>query len=379
MKKFIRTWPTLVATGLLSASVFASQGESIVFNPATGNYLVTYLDTADGTFHQVTFVPSTKIDPKLKSEFKLVKDDDVQYKYTLISGRDSQQVTRLLIFDPVSSVTTPMPDVPLMPDIPLDSAGQLDVNKVGASAMDMMNTARYFDTPPLWEASMAYSSSRTTFRIGWGPKRFMAGLNPGEQIIVGFKSHDLPGIIQAEVHGYAPHPQGIDGEEMPDEPGDDPFWKQYFSLIWNNFVPRPAAVPAISVATPFDGVSVLKQLKSNVATWPDMKLIDATTATAIDSSLQTAMNDLSSGNNEAAIRTLKSIRSQLNQMLSNGKLDSDRDTPQGKKDTAKGNKDSKAERAEANRKLVEDVLQFDLKYISRALGSDEKEDETEKR
>jgi hypothetical protein len=385
MKKLTSMLLALITFGFLPPA-FALEGESIVFNPASGNYLITYQNSEDGTFHQVTFIPATKIDPTVKTELKLDHKGDIHYGYTLISGRDSQQDIVHIILDPVSSVTTSQPDIPL--DTP-PLQGPIDSLKIAQMTNDMLNTAHYFDTPALWKASMAYSMGQKSFRIGWRTK-VTNGMRAGGRADFGFKSRDLPGIILVEVHGIAPDSEEIPGEEGPD-PNDGGFGRQYTDLIgMRNFIPRPAAVPAISVTKPFDGVKVLKQLMANVATWPDMtmsdnttwphmKLIDSTTATAIDASLQTAMDDLSSGNNEAAIRTLKSIRSQLNQMLSNGKLDSDRDTPQGKNDAAKANKDNKAEHAEANRKLVGDVLQFDLKYISRALGSDEKMDESEKR
>ncbi len=375
MNAILRIGLAFFALALLSGAAFAGEGESIVLDPATGNYVITHYVDSEQRFEKLVFVPATKIDPALKSDLKLAEHGDVHYTYTLASGKSSQQVIVNLIFDGVSSASTPVVDGTPIPDMQRNPSGEIAVDKMVTSARNMTNAGSYIDRPQLWNSTMTYTSGGKAFRIGWYYDANAGGLRPGDKAAFGLKSRDLPGIVEAEVHGYAPDTEKIDGEELPDEPGDDPFWKQYFSLMWHNFVTRPAAVPLLAATTPLDGVSVLNQLKANVATWPGMKLVDASTANEINSRLQTAINDLSSGNNEAAILTMKSIRSQLNQLLSNGKRDSE--MPRDKQ-AAKGKKDN-AEQAEANRHLVEDVLQFDLKYICRALGADEKMDEDERR
>ena len=110
MKKLIHILLAVILIGI-SFSALALNGESIVFDPATGNYLITYLDSNDNSFHQVTFIPATKINPKINSKFKM-EQNGVHYGYTLINGRDSQQDITLIILDPVSNIKT-VPDVPL--------------------------------------------------------------------------------------------------------------------------------------------------------------------------------------------------------------------------------------------------------------------------
>lgn len=134
MKKFIHTLFALLAFGFLPPA-FALEGESIVYNPATGNYSITYLNSTDDSFRKITFIPATKINPTIKSKLDLDHDGIVHYGYSLSSGRDSQQVVRSFILDPVSSVTTSLPDIPL--------------NAPPGKIMDdMMNVANHFDVPP---------------------------------------------------------------------------------------------------------------------------------------------------------------------------------------------------------------------------------------
>ena len=72
----IKLTSPLVGLLLLLASVQAIgalPGESIVLDPNTGDYTVTYWDypkSPKKRLQQVIFVPSTKIDPLVKSTFK---------------------------------------------------------------------------------------------------------------------------------------------------------------------------------------------------------------------------------------------------------------------------------------------------------------------
>jgi len=258
----------LTAFGFLSPA-FGLEGESIVFDPATGNYLITYLSSRDDKLHQVTFIPATKINPTIKSKLKLEQGEIVNYGYSLISGRDGQQVIRLLILEPVSSVTTSLPDIPL--------------NAPPGKIMDdMMNVANYFDTPALWNASMGYSDNGTTFIIGWGYNLKTGGLTPGDKATFGFNSRDLPGIIQAEVKGYAPDSKEIPGEETQDA-NDGGFGQQYTALVTkNNYVSRNAAVPTIAVPTPFDPAVLLERIQNQMHTWISMSLLDTTFSSQLD-------------------------------------------------------------------------------------------------
>lgn len=377
----------IITAGLLlfvASLAHAEPGESIVLDPAgTGNYIITYKDEEnDDGWKKAVFIPSTKISPAISCSFKREHDDDIHYTWLLKNGRDSVQEIDFFFLDPVSSVTTPLPDVPLNTPPITPSITFAEVART-TDAMDQ--TANYFDSPALWEPSMSYSEGQQSFMIGWSSVKNM--IKPGGHTTFGLKSRDLPGIILGKTSGYVePGSSETPGENIPEEVEDEYSRQLLRVLFWRNFVPVPAAVPMISVAKPFDAAHALRQLKENVAKWPDMmmkddatwphmNLIDNTTATAIINNLQTAIVELDGGHNDAAIRTLKSIRSDLNQMLSNGKLDSDSEMS---KDHKAGKKDPhKAEQAEANRKLVSEVLQFDLKYISRALGSHEGDDDLE--
>jgi hypothetical protein len=338
---------------VLWTPAFALEGETIVFNPTTGNYLITYLNSRDGTFHQVTFVPATKIKPTIKTQFRQLREGEIHYGYTLASSGGSKQDIVLLIVDPVSSVTTSLPDVPL--------------NAPTGKIMDAMDdVAGHFDTPALWDATMAYSDGRMSFRIGWSTK-VANGMHPGRQAVFGFKSRDLPGIIESEVYGYAPDSQEISGEEIDDEDGG--FGQQYMELVdKKNFVGRNAAVPAIAVPAPFDAAILLDRIRTQVATWPGKQLLNPAFAAQLDRTMVAAANAFRHNQPKAGREHIESLRRLLEH--EHKYLDHDDE-----------DNDDTAEHKAATRftidRLAARVLDFDLRYVLKRTEKEHEHDHDE--
>ena len=82
MRKVIGVLMSFVTVGFLTPA-FATEGESIVFNPTTGNYLITYLNSTDDTFRKITFIPATKFKFTFKSKLRLTQDGAINYGYFL--------------------------------------------------------------------------------------------------------------------------------------------------------------------------------------------------------------------------------------------------------------------------------------------------------
>src|SRR2546427_9184905 len=86
-----------VLAGLLltvTSIVVYAQRESIVLDPSTGNYIITYqgLDPDDNPkWQQVTYVPPTKVNPDIRSWFRSSDNAIISYAYRLRSQRDSKQ------------------------------------------------------------------------------------------------------------------------------------------------------------------------------------------------------------------------------------------------------------------------------------------------
>lgn len=347
MRKIIEVLLFIFMAGFL-ASAFALEGETIVFNPATGNYLITYWNSTDDTFRQVTFIPSTKINPTLDSKFKLEQDSNVHYRYALISERDSQQDIVSFILDPVNSVATSLPDIPL--------------NAPPGKIMDDMDkVANYFNTPSPWEAFMYYSDGQMAFRMGWGTK-VANGLQPGSKAAFGFKSRDLPGIIKAQMSSFALNNENVpSGETDADDGG---FGQQYHELLTKDYVTRPAAVPTIAVPNPFNAPVLIGRIQTQMHTWVGMKLLDATFSFQLDRDLTAAANAYHFNQLKAGKEHIQTLR----KMLKKEHEDADKgdEEEDGKHE---GKSDDKNKRILVDR-LAARVLDFDLKYVLKRMGDD---------
>ena len=81
-----------IAAMALSLYVQAFPGGSIVLDPATGNYTITYRGNPDSTeLSQTVFVPSTKIVPAIRSSFRLGEKGAIVYRYTVSNGAVAKQ------------------------------------------------------------------------------------------------------------------------------------------------------------------------------------------------------------------------------------------------------------------------------------------------
>lgn len=304
--------------------------------------MITYLNSTDDSFRQITFIPATKINPSFKFKLKLQHDGLIHYGYSLTSGKDSQQIIVSVLFDPVSSIATSLPDIPL--NAP-----------PGKVAADMIDVSTHFETTLPWRGFMGYSNGQMSFRVGWNTK-VANGFRPASNAVFGFKSRDLPGIIKAEVRGYAPDSREIPGEETQDAK-DGGFGQQYTELVDKmNFVPRPVAVPSIVVPTPFNAAVLLDRIQTQTHTWIAMQLLDATFSSQLDRYLTAASDAYRRNQPKAGKEHIHSLR----KMLKNEHESLDRDDEK---------EDTKAKGTQIDR-LAARVLDFDLKYVLKRMDND---------
>ena len=350
MKNFISVLLSLIALGYLHPT-FAEPGESIVFNPVTGNYLITYQNSEDESFHQIVFIPRTKISPVIKAELNLDHTGEIHYSYTLISKRDSQQDIDSISLYPVSSVSTGTP-IPRVGTISGDMTPTL-MKSIMDAAEATTKTAETFDTPPFWEASMSGDSG--AFSVGWYYNKETGGLPPRSKAVFGFKSRDLPGIIQAGLTGYAPSSQEIPGEETQDAE-DGGFGQQYENLISNNFVRGNAAVPTIAIPTPFNAAVLLDRIQIQMHTWIAMQLLDATFSSQLDRYFVAAADAYRHNQPKAGKEHIETLR----RMLKKEHEDLGRDEEHESEKSQEKNDDKKSKMID---RLAARVLDFNLKYV----------------
>ena len=353
-------YASIVFALVLSASAHGLPGESIVLDPITGNYTITYFgyDEVSGeqtALRVATFEPATKIDPSVKSLLKMNAGGFVEYGYRVRNGSTSRQSIVMILFDPIADLATTT--TPL---------GSTQPNSVAEN----YGVATYpINTPNPWTGWVIDSVTGAGLRAGWSSVRASIPVG-GAMSGFGFFSKNLPGIGIAQLRGRAAIREFVD--EGPDgEVGD-----QLDKLVQNNFVIRNAAVPIISVPTPFDPAIVLDNLRTHIATWPSKQLADATVVAQLDAELVATTNAYRANQPQVARDHIEILLD----LIRREHKDIDREDDD--------EHDNKRIEQEADRKattqairldrLAARVLDFDLKYVLKRMKKEDDEHETKK-
>ena len=257
-------------------------GENIVLDPVTGNYTITYWDDRtyeyDGVetpprLRRTIFVPATKVKPTIRSKFKLNESGSVYYSYSLSNGKSAKQAIVGISLEQIGQLAGER----AMPPV---TASVSEVEKAFFANMSSI------DSPDDWLGNIY--RVRVQSRIAWRPGERLdanSGIRPGRsESGFAFSSPDLPGISMArmsglgEVFGYA-----------GDGPANDSAINDELArLEKNNFIARPAAIPAIPVPAPFNAALLLDRIQTQMHTWIAMQLLDATFSSQLDRYLTAA-------------------------------------------------------------------------------------------
>jgi hypothetical protein len=326
-------------------------GESIVLDPVTGNYVLTYSDEQDDgskILSHATFVPATKIVPAIDSKFHLDQTGAVTYNYSVSSGAQSRQVLRTISFDIVGKVIGSQ-------DLPTN----MQTSTVAQAFAVLEANQLALTTPGGWRGSI--STYEDGASISWHPVDSAAGIPPkGHVKAFGFVSQSLPGLGAAQfkgesgVHGY--------GGEGP-EPGSD-VAKQIQALDDNDFVPRNAAIPTIPVPTPFDPAATLERIQTHMHTWIAKQLLDPVFSAQLDRYFQSAISAYRLNQPKVGKKHIQTMR----ELIKKEHADADREDDKDDRGE-KGNDHDKNKRVLID-KLAARILDFDLKYVTKRMGGD---------
>ncbi len=345
-------------------------GEGIVLDPNTGDYIITYANAA-GRLRQSRFVPSTKIDPTLRSRFESQRGL-IHYRYSIKNSSGGKQPLIGLTFDPVSSILS-ITALPGTGQEILQTIQQLKNDPVRLEQyVNASSGAAAAEAPNGWKCEVIPNGEtvRTNFRI---PCSFVDldegkrhGLQVGDSISgFGFYSLDLPGVGIAQLDGF-----GDMGPGFPDSGPHDEISDQLDRLTENDFVSRNAAVPTIAMPVPFDAATLLDRIRGHVATWPAKQLVDPAFAAQLDRYLSVAADAYRLNNNKAGrghIETLRKTLAKEHHYL-------DRDDEYS---------DDAGERKVAMRftinRLAARVLDFDLRYVLKRMEREHDHDEGDRR
>ena len=300
-----------------------AQQESIVFDPQTGNYVITY--EAEGQWHQAVFVPGNKIVPTIRSRFKTNQGGAIRYRYEIRSGKESRQDISLFML--IASNADP------------DS----------------------LRVPHDWDGSITPAWTKPGVRASWsywGDGK-PAGIPPGGHLSgFGFDSPDLPGIGivalkgRTPILGFAGHGPGLEVSNKLAE-----------IEATKNGVALPAAIPGIPVAEPFDPAAILTGLRRHLdKDLVEIDQIDPVFAAQLGRLFQAAIDAINQGNLVAARGEIRELRRLLHREHKG--LDEDEEDRHGRPEEDERRKDKSG----LITRLAARVLEFDLKYVENRLN-----------
>ena len=366
MKKSILVFGIVLAIIPLASEALLP-GESIVRDPNTGDYIITYAN-AVGRLKQSRFVPSTKIDPTLRSRFEN-QQGLIRYRYAIKNGSASKQPLIGLTFDPVSNLWT-RTALPRTGQEQSQAYIQNATNPTQLMQMVVDNT-RIVETPSGWSCDVmpAGETEWAGYRIACSfddlDEEKRNGLQAGNTISgFGFYSMDLPGVGAAQLEGF-----GDMGPGFADEGPDGEISDQLEVLQKNDYVPRNAAVPTIAVPLPFDAAVLLDRIRDHVATWPGKQLLDPALATQLDRYMVAAAEAYRLNNPKAGKDHIETLR----KMLAKEHHHVDRDN----EDDDDGEERKHASRFSIDR-LAARVLDFDLRYVLKRMEHEHNDGERKK-
>ena len=331
-----------IAAWAMSFYAQAYPGESIVRDPATGNYTITYRGDANSTeLSQTTFVPSTKIDPTIRSSFRLHDGGVVAYRYAVSNGASAKQAIVTIMLDEIVN--------PIMGELPFPR----DPNATQA-ADDAYNAATRaaLSSPAAWDSDITRNPSAKLSRIAWSAHDLNTnGIQAGRTLArFGFSSLDLPGLGPSQMDGL--------GEVLgfPDEGPleDSAVLAELERLRDNDFIARNAAVPTIAVPVPFDAAVLLERIRTHMLTWTGKQLVDPVFATQLDRYMVAAADAYRGNQPKAGKEHIETLREMLKREHKN--IDHDDE----------GNDDPDERNAVTGftiDRLAARVLDFDLRYV----------------
>lgn len=363
IKLLARTASAIFGLALMTSIAHADPRDSIVFNPVSGNYTITYANPGNTTVYRMLFIPATKIDPSVRSSFRREDNMSIVYRYQVKSGNTSKQYLGEIYIDPSNIVA----------DLPLSHSFGESASKTDAEWMAIFEAGqRAVAHPSGWDGSV---TPRRPYglRISWNPinSNISSGLPPGGNLNgLGFTSLDLPGIGDMQFRGDVHYTEilGYDDDEML-EPTSEVAQK-LTKLENHDFVSRNAAVPTIAVSTPFDPAVTLERIQAHMHTWIAKQLLDTAFSAQLDRYLLSAISAYRLNQPKVGNKQIQTMLALINKE----QPDSDKDNDWDNRDD-RDEKNDDHDKRNIQRALIDQlgarILDFDLNYVMKRMSGDD--------
>lgn len=338
-------------------------GESVTFDPASGEYVFTYTAIEvdeSGEERKVPAVsryePETRIEPLMASSFKRV-GEHIQYRYRVRNAASAPRAFTGFNVDGLSNLSAGAPVI-------TSRAAAIEARRAGTLDELMRSCNRAVISAANWRG---FCASQNSLGVAWyvpdADAAGLLGLQPGATASpFGFDSTDLPGILAAKFSGDSrgwgqtrdPTPGDFDRHEI-----SEALERDIMRIAYEDDIERYVAVPML--ASSLDVTALLAALREHVLGW-DAALMEADVASNVSASLAAAGSAHQRGDRQAAKKALQDARQSLARKY--GDLDAahPEDDPTGTHSPQEPAA-AKAWLAKHDRRLAARVLSFDLKAV----------------
>jgi hypothetical protein len=281
MKKF--TTLLFVFFVLSAAKVFADpplnvdgyiDGESIRFDPQSGNYIVTYYGDSPQGDRLITLVYDTpnKIKPGVRAQLRATSGRDIAYSYEFSNDKAAKQDIYALGF----TVRAPWwENASLVTHA--TAASQASAGNMAGTAQAIESRLSYTDSveaarmqqPDKWLPEVSFAKTNLAFRFSWQahPNRpVLDDIKPGQaRRGFGLLLPYLPGLVKFGFEGNSKS-FGFPGAAG----GDSKIWKDLDKLMFGNTAPAPSVQslgPKVLIPEPFSAKELAAGISNDLASW----------------------------------------------------------------------------------------------------------------
>mgnify|MGYP001343464020 CR=1 FL=1 len=263
-------WPSLNADGYID-------GESIRFDPRSGNYFVTYYgDTGDSAKGDrlITLIYDTpnKIKPGVRARLSSTQGRDIVYRYDVSNGKAAKQdiyafdfTTRAPWWENASLVTHATAASQARAGNMAGTAKAIDSRVSYAEAIESTRMRQ----SEKWLPEVSFAKSNLAFRFSWQAhpnKPVLDDIKPGQtRRDFGLVVPYLPGLVTFEFEGNSKS-FGFPGAAG----GDSKIWKDIDKLLFGSTAPAPfvqSLGPKVLIPEPFSAKALATGISNDLASW----------------------------------------------------------------------------------------------------------------
>lgn len=297
---------------LAAAPVFADpplnaagyiDGESIRFDPKSGDYIVTYYGDSPQGDRFITLIYDTpnKIKPGVREQLRATRGRDIAYRYEFSNDKTAKQNIYSFGF----TVRAPWwENAGLVTDAIATS--QASTGNLTATAAVITAKLSYTDSieetrmqqSDKWLPSVAFAKTNMAFRLSWQAhpnKPVLDDIRPGQtRKGFGLTLPYLPGLVKFGFEGDSKS-FGFPGAAG----GDSKIWKDLDKLMFGNTAPAPSVQslgPKVLIPEPFSAKVLADNISSDLTSWVEAGQLSEPLAQRLRQSL-TAMGAAAELNN----------------------------------------------------------------------------------